>query len=473
MRHIKITRQVLCLGLLTLIATIPLYPATYTVTNTTDSNAGSLRWAILQNNANPGANTINFNIPTSDSGYDAASGTWTISPLTELDHISNTVTINGYSQPGASVNTLVQGDNAVLKIILNGSDYTVGDPGISGAGLYFVAGSDNSVVRGLVINEWILAGIVVDATDAEIDGISIVGNFIGTNATGTQVSANTTGIGLTSPGDFDPVGTIIGTPALEDRNIIAGSLTNISTNDLELRGGCIYSFFGINTTIQNNYIGTDVTGTQALGNSLAGLYLRYDNGNLIGGPDAGMRNIISGHLAWGMLTVAMSNSTVQGNYIGTDVTGTQAVGNGFAGISASGPIILSGDAGTNFIDNVISGNGRGIRLGDNQSPGCILNTIQNNKIGTDYSGTKAIPNTLGFGIEISDGQNTVNNNLISNNEEGGIHIYSTIGTLTEVYSNLIGTDITGTKPMPNNGPGIQIGSIGNLAGFSTQNTIGA
>ena len=69
------------------------------------------------------------------------------------------MTIDGYTQPGSSVNTLAQGDNAVLTIVLNGSNYTVGDGLATGNGLHFAplanTSVDNSVVRGLVINQWL------------------------------------------------------------------------------------------------------------------------------------------------------------------------------------------------------------------------------------------------------------------------------------------------------------------------------
>src|ERR687884_202200 len=82
------------------------HAASFVVTNTNDSGAGSLRQAILDANNTPGADTITFNIP--------GSGVATISPDSELPNITEAVTINGYSQPGADPNTLAVGNNAVL-----------------------------------------------------------------------------------------------------------------------------------------------------------------------------------------------------------------------------------------------------------------------------------------------------------------------------------------------------------------------
>src|SRR5436190_13609255 len=81
-----------------------LVPATFTVLNTADSGAGSLRQAILDANATAGADLINFTIP--------AAGVQTISPLSALPDITDAVTIDGYSQPGAIANVLPGGDNA-------------------------------------------------------------------------------------------------------------------------------------------------------------------------------------------------------------------------------------------------------------------------------------------------------------------------------------------------------------------------
>src|SRR5947209_1266892 len=86
--------------------------ANFIVSNTGDDpnlGSGSLRSAILQSNAaTPGPNTIHFAIP--------GTGVQTISPTLALPTITDSVVIDGYTQPGASPNTLAIGDNAVLLI---------------------------------------------------------------------------------------------------------------------------------------------------------------------------------------------------------------------------------------------------------------------------------------------------------------------------------------------------------------------
>ena len=472
-----------------------LHATVFTVNTTSDSasDTGSLRYAVT--NLAAGPNTIQFDIPTTDPGYNATTGAWTIQPATDLPNIAQQVTINGYTFAGAVYNTATpnarpQGDNAFLTIVINGSKYTVGDGQFTGNGLHFVAGSDGSVVKGLVINEWLLNGILIDGQFGSINGIQIVGNFIGTTVGGNAVDANRTGIGIS--GAVNTItNTVIGTPANEDRNIIAGSFGYTIFDGYYIRGGCITSAAGTGTLIQNNYIGTDTSGTVALGGSLAGVVFVVETNSTIGGLAANQRNIISGHAIYGVnLTnnwtspratfsnLGNTGCQVQGNYIGTDVTGTVALGNSNAGIdldSLSTNNIIGGSV--PGAGNLISGNGNGlipgsgvgIRLGQNDLAPSSNNIVQGNYIGVDVSGTKALPNT-GFGIIVNDVQNTVEGNIVSGNLGGGVLIYGTINGL--VTDNYIGTDISGTKKIPNGGNGVQVGVNGTLACAALNNIIG-
>ena len=86
--------------------------STFTVTNTNDSGAGSLRQAILDANASPGLDTIQFNI--------AGSGVHTIVPLSTMA-ITDAVVIDGFTQAGSSPNTLLVGNDAVYTVEIDGS----------------------------------------------------------------------------------------------------------------------------------------------------------------------------------------------------------------------------------------------------------------------------------------------------------------------------------------------------------------
>src|SRR5262249_38208068 len=167
----------------------------YLVTTTADSGPGSLRDAITQVNAdtnhalyaspsNPSVDEIDFAITgASDTGggFNATTGVATITPQTQLPAITNAAVLDGYTQPGASPNTLAQGDNAILKIQLDLSAIPTG----SGNGLYLNA--NNSLLRGLVVNgeQFVAPAIYVSGTGDHVEG-----NFIGTDVTGTQLAGN-------------------------------------------------------------------------------------------------------------------------------------------------------------------------------------------------------------------------------------------------------------------------------------------
>jgi hypothetical protein len=172
----------------------------YVVINTNDSGAGSLRQAILDANANPGADMITFSI--------AGTGVHTITLSSALPNITDTVNIDGYTQSGASANTLATGDNAVLQIELNGVAT------VDASGLTLDAGSSGSAIRGLVINNFDQTGINV-LSNSNI----IAGNFIGTNAGGDAALSNGFGIYITGQSNT------IGGTTLAARNIISGNIT--------------------------------------------------------------------------------------------------------------------------------------------------------------------------------------------------------------------------------------------------------
>src|SRR5262249_32101764 len=149
--------------------------------------------------------------------------------------------------------------------------------------------------------------------------------------------------------------------------------------------------------VQGNYIGTDVTGTRALGNG-TGVFIIEANTRL-GGTEDGSGNLISGNRGDGVLIWLFNpGQVIQGNFIGTDCTGTRALGNARNGVHLedlvpprSDPITIRG--------NLISGNQQdGIFLTGNG------HTVQGNLIGTDVTGTVAVGNVLS-GVSIHDGSN--------------------------------------------------------------------
>ncbi len=261
-------------------------------------------------------------IPDFDPDYPGLEHSWfRIQPASALPAITEAVSIDGYTQPGASTKTLVNGNDAVLRIELDGSLTGLGD------GLSINAG-DKVTLHGLVINRFNNTGILLRNTNQH----TIAGNFIGTDVTGTIDLGNTEdGIGI----DNSDLNTIGGSTAAS-RNVISG-------NDIN---GMTLLNNSANNTIAGNFIGTNAPGTASLGNALEGIDIRSVN-NSIGGTAEGEANVISGNSGNGIRIsgIGAANNTFYGNVIGTDLSGTLALGNGGNGITIE----------NNASDNVIGG----------------------------------------------------------------------------------------------------------------------
>ena len=269
-------------------------------------------------------------------------------------------------------------------------------------------------------------------------GTTIQNNYIGTNWTGmADIKNGEAGIYL-----VDSTGNLIGGTSPEARNVIANHDRPVSWGEIEIHNGSAH-------VITGNYIGVNALGDAMMIRS-GGVIIFNSNDNRIGGPTEAERNVISGSNAG--VRVFGSNNLIQGNYIGTDATGTQAIGN-WVGTRVS--------SGTNNViaGNLISGNGRsaGISIDYNSSD----NVIRDNLIGTDVHGTTALPNRYGIGI-IQSENNQLLDNLISGNGNGGVVISD--GRRNEVRGNYIGSDVTGTTALAN-------GSSG-FAGIRISNSIG-
>ena len=222
----------------------------------------TLRAAIQQANASSGADTIVFGIP-------GLEGVKTISPTSALPAIIDTLTINGYSQPGSKKNDQALGTNAVLTVELKGSNAG------NANGLFFSSndqsGSAGSVIKGLAINGFQRGGISLAGDSA---GSRIEGNFIGTDPSGeTDLGNGFSGVSVSDE-------SIVGGSAPEARNLISGN----SIHGVGLGGDLGGS------KVQGNLIGTDKDGTTPLGNGFDGVAVSGSN-NTVGGTEPGAFNI--------------------------------------------------------------------------------------------------------------------------------------------------------------------------------------
>ena len=225
------------------------------------------------------------------------------------------------------------------------------------------------------------------------------------------------------------------------------------------------SLGGNNNNVVFNFIGTDINGTTALGNGQAGVLVNGAN-NVIGAPNAG--NLLSANGSSGLNSAGVllfntnsNGNLIQGNLIGTDITGSVDLGNvGFGVHVAVGADNTIGGV-TAAARNVISGNDIfGILIGGDTT----ANRVQGNFIGTNSAGTAAIPNAA-LGVIIFGPGNTIGGtaagagNVISGNSGEGISIGSSLAIGNIVQGNLIGTDASGTADLGNAGRGVRL-SVG-------------
>jgi titin len=510
MKPNKILR--LSIILLLVIVALPTYHGTqasdysYTVVSTLPSGVGTLAWAINQANTHtdPADNVmIAFNLPLIDPNYDPVAEVWTITPTAVLPLlIGSNTTIDGYTQPGAVLPT--EDRSPTLKVVIDGSALPNNALSI-GLGIL----SSNNVVRGLVIQNFPSNGIALGLPSIVVTNNIISGNCIGTDhecahdegnqGDGVYIGggAKNNIIGGDSPEEknyilfnkLDGIGIYGGNTS---DNVVSGNIIlSNKTHGIRIYGGSHHNTIGGTSPNQRNLIsgntkdGIRIQGSGTDENVILGNYIgtssdgyseisNRDNGiqitegaqeNTIGGAADGAMNLISSNHDYGVVitgTETMSN-TVLGNIVGTDVSGGSAIGNGHAGIA------ITGGANHNFIGggsdhdafNLVSGNDtRGILLSD---PGTSHNTIAGNYIGTNISGTLAVGND-GYGVHIKSGasENLIGGdlesafNLISGNLGKGVFIYGPDAHGNTIAGNYIGTDISGTEVISNTTGGVLI-----------------
>ena len=479
--------------------------SSYVVTGTADSSdIGTLRaavgWANLSTNSNPAnlaspaANMIDFNIP--------GIGVQTISLLSALPSITVPVDIEGTSQPGYTDTPLIDLDGTSAGVGTSGLDFEAGSGGSEVVGLVInnfnqdgilFASAGNTVQSSYIGtnaagtaagSQPMTYGVVVTAANNTIGGLTatpgtgpgnvisgssnsgvaisgtsstgnlVEGNLVGTNASGTSAVPNTD-YGVVVLGA--PTGNTIGGTAAGSRNVVSGNgivgvlLTGTGTSG---------------NLVEGNYIGTTAAGTAALGNADYGVLINDgadDNWvgvNSVDGPEnGGQGNIIAGNGLYGVNLdgSGTSGNVIAGNLIGLNVDShghvIDGLGDGFAGViltdGASGNWIgvnsAAGVGTENTLErNVISGSYIGVAIYDTGTTG---NVVAGNLIGTDPSGTTAVPNQtfdapLSWGVVIAvgassnligtsgqDGANdALERNVISGNTEVGVYIYEFYGT---------------------------------------------
>jgi hypothetical protein len=375
--------------------------ATFTVTNTNDAGAGSLRDAINSANTVLTTDIIDFNI--------SGAGVHTIYPQSQLPQLTDPagVLIDGLTQTGASAGASPP-STATLLIEINGSQ--------AGASHGLWITSPNNTIQGLVINSFEQDGIRIEDTPGGTVNNVIYCNFTGTDPSGTQDRGNGTnqlspwaGINIVvPPGHTGLVATNNVTNNLSSGNYGEGvGISNCPPGDNH------------GNIVQSNYLGTDITGMNDLGNDHTGVCISegaHDNivdGNLISGNDTEGICIIG----WtGEEEHNSRNNIILNNTIGLNVNHSSPLPNNREGISighyyGDGPPTDDwwlGWAHNNVIggNNTIAFNGRsGVMIWEhsNNSTNADYNIITQNSI---YNNGPGAPGYLG--IDLSDDMVTAN-----------------------------------------------------------------
>jgi titin len=356
-------------------------------------------------------------------------------------------TISGNAENGVRIAGNFASANKVKGNFI-GTDSTgilaVGN-GICGV-LIEAGANDNVIGGGIAAARNIISGNLDDGVGimgAGTTGNVVRGNFIGTTASGTFARPNSDdGVSISDGAS----GNIVGGTATGSRNIISGNFSG----GVQIRGAGTDG-----NVVQGNRIGTDKTGVLALGNLFGVACGEEASNNLIGGTTPTSRNIISGNGNAGVLISDSAGNKIQGNYIGTDKSGTVDLGNELHGVSITGAStenVVGGS--TSSAGNVISGNGGdGVFI---NGLGTDDNRIRGNRIGLAATSTAPLGNdSHGIRLDFDPAGNEIGGtaagtgNIISQN--GGSGVFVSTGSGNAIQRNRI---------FDNGGLGIDLGMAG-------------
>ncbi|MCB0636374.1 MAG: right-handed parallel beta-helix repeat-containing protein, partial [Lewinella sp.] len=370
---------------------------TVTVTTANDSGGGSLREAINCANADPGLDTIIFNIPGAGPH------------LISLENLLPTITddgivIDGTTQPGnfpmAGLIRIYPGNYDWSGLTIAGDNCAVYGLDISGADNGILAEEVNgltvgSLQKGNLFHDLDRSGVSLDTSYV----VDIRENIFGTDLSGSEIEGHATGQFVAEDYAFDNI------------SIFGGASINISNNLISNseRGSGIWAEATDDLDIINNRIGTSLDGTMDFGNGRMGIELIDCSSVLI------QTNLISGNAEAGISLTNVPSFNIISNYIGTDSAGDGALPNG-----GHGAIDLASCTSGTIYNNLISGNETdGIEVGDNSTS----ITIQDNYIGLALDGVSPLGNT-GNGIILAGSSIIlIRDNFVAHNQGGGIYFW--------------------------------------------------
>ena len=357
---------------------------------------------------------------------------------------SNTVDNNVLSGNGGSgifINTTADGLNTVTNNKIGTDPTGLLDQGNGSDGLSVFSPNNQigSAGQGNLISGNTRWGVFTRF--AGRGGNTIQGNMIGVDVTGAVAMPNSIGIHVQNENN------LIGGHLADQENVISGNTSS---------GVLIYLTTATGNTVVGNLIGTDTTGTVDVGNGGDGVRIALGSSNVIGTGTTGYSNVISGNDQRGVLLVlsGTTDNYVNGNKIGTDITGDVALGNTSSGVH------LTQGANLNWIeDNQISGNHfSGVSTGFSTT---TSNNILDNLIGTDSAGTSPLHNLATIAVRVLSPGTAVEGNTISS-PGTGIAAWSDAGT-SSIKGNFIGTDAAETSTTLGMTTGVHLAGINGVA----------
>ena len=382
----------------------------YKVTTTKDHGHGSLRHAIKRANKCGKPSTIKFCILKDDKGYNPCLKSWCIKLCKELPVITCQVCIDGYTQACAAPNTnsMEQENNARISIELCG-------PGIAQAtalgwkGLVFGECSDGSTVKGLAINDFPV-GIEIGTSQ-----IRILGCFFGVAIDGYTTQANLVSLYITDKAQ----NTIIGDGTPEGRNLIGGlgrgprllsEAADMLTTESDVLGAL--TNYGYSTSIKGCTLNLARSGDSIItSGAQVGIVSFGAAETQIGGPSLNCRVVVAGHRYANIYFDTTINDIVQNVFTGTDILGMQGLGGGIGIMFRNRHVHEAAAEGEllHLVEDCVtsSHSGSGLVIGtlEDSAPVCYVN-INRTKSGTDISGTRRLPNdehgiSIGYGKDIN------------------------------------------------------------------------
>ena len=289
--------------------------------------------------------------------------------------------ISGNSSEGVRIQGSGTMSNTVFGNYIGTDAYGTADLGNGGRGVFITSGAQNNTVGGTtngernIISGNELSGVSI--VDDDTTGNHVWGNYIGTNISGTGVLSNGRHGVFIGGGAYNTIGG--DTDGNGKGNVISGN---------EWSGVWITGTETMSNTVFGNYIGTDAHGTAGLGNIWRGVFIGGGaQNNTVGGDMDGERNIISGNGGSGIVisgTGTIGNN-VWGNYIGTNISGTEVLSNTNHGV------YITDGAQNNPVGpgNVIAHNGwDGVNVDGSSTTGNTItqNSIFSNILGIDLTG---------------------------------------------------------------------------------------